>query len=551
MMPHPPFSALFVIEGDGSLPKSFMTYLQSMPHLKLVVSRQLPAEIADYDVVITRNLPNEGAGADRLRQFVGNGGSWLILVHLSEKPLPLIFGVQPEPVGPSAELRILFENKTHSLAVRLPDAIYLPGRCHALKIIDEACETILYADWHYDHRPVLTHRWVGKGQVACTTLQAYEHPIFQRILYRLLQRLAGHTGPNRELGVGLLGYSPAVGQSHGLGVQHTAGLSLRAVCDLNPQRLSQARQDFPGVQAYETVEAFRGDKNVQVVIVATPPNTHAAMCIQMMEAGKHVVCEKPLVLTRKDATTLVEMAARQHVHLSCHQNRRWDTDFLAIKQAVADGLIGDLFYMETFVGSFGHPCGYWHSHAAVCGGTSYDWGAHYLDWVVSLIPDPVQTVVGTRHKRVWHDVTNADQERIQVRFAGGQEAEFMHSDVAAVRKPKWYLLGTEGAIVGHWQDVSVFDIDPVLYFHRHDVPATEMPPDLTLYRRHPTGQILSQKIAMPIRAHYPFHSNLADHLLTGEPIAAPLEDSVKVVEILEAAARSMSKGGTVEELHAG
>ena len=551
MMPHPPVSVLFVIEGDGSLPKSLMTYLQSMPHLKLMVARQLPAQIADYDVVVTRNLPNEGAGAEHLRQFVENGGGWLILVHLSERPLPEIFGVQPEPVGPAAELRILFENKTHSLAVRLPDAVYLPGRYHALRIIDEACETILYADWHYDHRPVLTHCWVGKGQVACTTLQAYDNPIFQRILYRLLQRLAGHTEPNRELGVGLLGYSPAVGQIHGLGVQHTTGLSLRAVCDLNPQRLSQARQDFPRVQTYETVEAFRGDKNVQVVIVATPPDTHAAMCIQMMEAGRHVVCEKPLVLTRKEATTLVEMAARQHVHLSCHQNRRWDTDFLAIKQAVADGLIGDLFYLETFVGSFGHPCGYWHSHAAVCGGTSYDWGAHYLDWVVSLVPDPVKTVVGTRHKRVWHDVTNADQERIQVRFAGGQEAEFMHSDVAAVRKPKWYLLGTEGAIVGQWQDVSVFDIDPVLYFHRHDVPATEMPPDLTLYRRHPTGQILSQKMAMPIRAHYPFHANLADHLLTGEPIAAPLEDSVKVVAILEAAARSMSKGGTVEELHAG
>jgi predicted dehydrogenase len=275
------------------------------------------------------------------------------------------------------------------------------------------------------------------------------------------------------------------------------------------------------------------------------------MCIQMMEAGKDVVCEKPLVLTREETNTLVEMADRQRVHLSCHQNRRWDTDFLAIKQAIAEGLIGNLFYLETFVGGFVHPCGYWHSHTAVCGGTSYDWGAHYLDWVVSLIRDPVESIVGTRHKRVWHDVTNADQERIHVRFSGGQEAEFMHSDVAAFRKPKWYLLGTEGAIVGHWQDVCAFEIDPILYFQRHDIPSTEMTPDLTLYRRHQTGQILSQKMAMPIRAHYPFHRNLADHLLTGEPIAAPLEDSVKVVAILEAAARSMSKGGRVEALHDG
>jgi len=549
MMPHPPFTVLFVIEDDCSLPKSFMAYLQSMPHLKFSVARQLPAEIANYDVVVTRNLQNEGA--ERLRQFVENGGSWLILVHLSEKPLPVIFGAQPESVGPAAELRILFENKNHSLAVRLPDAVFLPGRYHALKKIDNACETILYADWHYNHSPVLTHRWVGKGQAACTTLQAYENPIFQQILYRLMRQLAGYIEQNRELGVGLLGYSPNVGKGHGLGVQHTTGLSLKAVSDLNPQRLDQARQDFPHVKIYETSEAFSGDKEVDVVIVATPPNTHAAMCLQMMETGKHVVCEKPLTLTWREANAMVEMAEKQHVHLSCHQNRRWDADFLAIKQAVSEGLIGDLFYLETFVGGFAHPCGYWHSHAAVCGGTCYDWGAHYLDWVVSLIPDPVESVVGTRHKRVWHDVTNADQERIQIRFSGGQEADFIHSDVAAVRKPKWYLLGTEGAMVGHWQDVCAYEIDPILYFQRHDIPATEMPPDLMLYRRHHTGQILSQKMAMPGRAHYPFHRNLADHLLTGEPLAAPLADSVKVIAMLEAAARSMSKGGTLEVLHDG
>jgi predicted dehydrogenase len=549
MMPHPPFTVLFVIEDDCSLPKSFMAYLQSMPHVKFSVARQLPAEIANYDVVVTRNLQNEGA--ERLRQFVENGGSWLILVHLSEKPLPVIFGAQPESVGPAAELRILFENKNHSLAVRIPDAVFLPGRYHALKKIDNACETILYADWHYNHSPVLTHRWVGKGQAACTTLQAYENPIFQQILYRLMRQLAGYIEQNRELGVGLLGYSPNVGKGHGLGVQHTTGLSLKAVSDLNPQRLDQARQDFPHVKIYETSEAFSGDKEVDVVIVATPPNTHAAMCLQMMETGKHVVCEKPLTLTWREANAMVEMAEKQHVHLSCHQNRRWDADFLAIKQAVSEGLIGDLFYLETFVGGFTHPCGYWHSHAAVCGGTCYDWGAHYLDWVVSLIPDPVESVVGTRHKRVWHDVTNADQERIQIRFSGGQEADFIHSDVAAVRKPKWYLLGTEGAMVGHWQDVCAYEIDPILYFQRHNIPATEMPPDLMLYRRHHTGQILSQKMAMPGGAHYPFHRNLADHLLTGEPLAAPLADSVKVVAMLEAAARSMSKGGTLEVLHDG
>jgi predicted dehydrogenase len=94
--------------------------------------------------------------------------------------------------------------------------------------------------------------------------------------------------------------------------------------------------------------------------------------------------------------------------------------------------------------------------------------------------------------------------------------------------------------------VSAYEIDPILYFEKHPIPATEMPPDLTLHRRHSSGRIVAQELAIPERRHFLFHRNLANHLLTGEPIEAPLEDSVKVVAILEAAARSAAKGGSVE-----
>jgi predicted dehydrogenase len=448
-------------------------------------------------------------------------------------------------------LRILFENAEHQLAARLPDAIYLQGRYQALNKTAEDTETILYADWQYSHRSVLTHRRVGQGHVACTSLQAYSDPALQRILYRLLYQLAGRPMTGNPLGVGILGYAPSVGRTHGLGTAKTPGLALRAVCDLNPDQLNRARSDFPDVTTYESAEAFAEAADMDLVIVATPPDTHARLCLQMMSFGKHVVCEKPLALNCRETDALMEMAAKQGVHMSCHQNRRWDPDYLAIKQSLADRSIGDLFYMETFVGGFHHPCGYWHSHAPVSGGTSYDWGAHYLDWIVSLIPERVRTVVATRHKRVWQDVTNADQERIQLRFCSGKEAEFIHSDIAAARKPKWFLLGTEGAIVGNWRDVTSYEFDPDFYYHRHDIPATEMVPGLTIFRRHHTGDIIRIKPAIPDRDNYRFHSNLADHLLLGEPIVAPLDDSVKVVAILEAAARSMAQGGTLEKVHDG
>ncbi len=548
MFTHPSLSILAIAAQHHPELHLFFSYLRSISHLELSVNSEIPSDLSPYDVIITADTAGFEADCDHLNRFVAAGGGWLGLVQLSDKPLPEIFGAQTGQVGPAAELRVMFDNPNHAMAKRLPDLLYLPGVYHPLAPQADDTELILYADWHYDRSPMLLARPVGEGKVACTTLQAYRVPAFQQILYRLLRYLAGYNDGHQTLGVGLLGYAPSVGKIHGLGAQVTPGLELKAACDLSPGHLKQAGQDFPDLKTYESANAFAADPGIDLVIIATPPNSHAKLAIEMMAAGKHVVCEKPLAISQKETAAMIEMAAKQGVHLSCHQNRRWDVDYLAIKQALAGGAIGDLFYMETFVGGFNHPCGFWHSHDEISGGLAYDWGAHYLDWIVGLIPERIQTVISTRQKRVWHDVTNADQERIQIRFAGGQEAEFMHSDIAAVRKPKWYLLGTDGAIIGYWKDVVEYEMDAVVYFKQHDIPATEMPADLRLHRRHPSGQIVTQKLAVPERKHYLFHQNIADHLLTGEPIVAPLEHSVRVVAILEAAAKSAANGGTVEVL---
>jgi len=549
MIIHPQTRVLFVVDSDIPSLQSLFSYLGNIHHMKLARERQIPQNLDHYDVVVSANPATLATYTDQLTEFVQAGGGWLELVQLSEEPLPRLFGAQPNPVGPEAELRVLFQQNNHPLARRLSEAIYVKGYYHALRKTAEDAEVLLYADWHYQHSPVLMYRSVGEGQVACTTLQAHDDPALQQIIYRLLRWLGRQLNDNREFNIGLLGYAQSVGRAHGLAIEATPGLALRAACDLDPQRLVQLHADFPAVKRYDSADRLADDPEVDAIIIATPPNTHARLSLEMMEAGKHVVCEKPLALNQRETAAMVEMAERQKVHLSCHQNRRWDVDYLAIKQALAEGLLGELFYLETFVGAFTHPCGYWHSHDAISGGTTYDWGGHYLDWIVSLISDPIVEVICTRHNRVWHDVTNADQERIQMRFAGGQEAEFIHSDIAAVRKPKWYLLGTEGAIVGQWLDVAAYEIDPILYFHRHDIPATEMVPDLTLHRRHHSGQIVAQKLALPKREHYLFHRNLADHLITGEPIMTPLNESVQVVAILEAAAKSAANGGKIEVLN--
>lgn len=540
-----PVIKLLIHDPQGYL-APLRDYLQQMRHLSMTTAVSLPDDLSPYQVILS-SQPHALA-PDPIAQFVQAGGGLMGFATAETDTVPELFGAQPETIGQKAELRVLFTDQSDPLRTRLTDAFYVQGHYRPLRVTAEQTTVTLYADWCYTHQPMLTARRVGEGTAVLTTLQHLGHVVLRQVLYRLIRQLAHQPNAGQTLGVGILGYAPSVGQLHGAGAAVTDGLAIRAACDLSQARLAQARADFPDIALYESAEKMAASDDVDVVIIATPPNSHAKLSMQMLEMGKHVICEKPLAFNRAETAEMMATAERVQRHLSCHQNRRWDVDYLAIKQAVGEGLIGDLFYLEMFVGDFNHPCGFWHSHEAVSGGTTYDWGAHYLDWMVGLIDDRITEVICTRQNRLWHDVTNADQERIQVRFAGGQEVEFIHSDIAAVRKPKWYVLGTEGGIVGEWHDHTSYDIDPLLYFQRHDIPATEMPPKLTLRRRHASGQMVAQEVAVPPRVPYSFHRNLADHLLTGEPITVPVAQSARVVAVLEAAMRSAEKGGSVERV---
>jgi predicted dehydrogenase len=321
--------------------------------------------------------------------------------------------------------------------------------------------------------------------------------------------------------VGLLGYG-AIGRDHAASISATAGLHLAGVCDLSAERRDAAARDW-SVQTHARSDELFSDPDVGLVVVGTPPSAHTDPVLAALEAGKHVVCEKPFALRSADGDRMIDMAVSRRLVLTVFQSRRWDPDFIAMQKVARSGSIGEPFYLESFIGGYDHPCDLWHSHEPISGGTIYDWGSHYFDWILQLFGETVRTVEAQAHKRVWHDVTNSDQVRVDLTFANGAQASFLQSDIAAARKPKWYLLGTGGAVVGDWADA--------------DMPS-DFPARLRVFRR--TGEEL---LSLPPREENGFYRNLADHLQWQEPLAVTADEARRSVAVMEAATQSIARDG--------
>jgi predicted dehydrogenase len=389
-----------------------------------------------------------------------------------------------------------------------------------------------------DH-PVLT--WRPSTSTAAwtmgTTPAAIAERTAARLLVQVLRTMAGQP-PAAPVRVGLLGYG-AIGHEHSRAVRAVDGLALAAVCDTSPERLSIAAQAAPGVATTASAEALLERDDVDLVVVSTPPSSHSSWALRAIAEGKHVVLEKPFAIRTAEADAVLAAAQEAGLLVVVYQNRRFDPDHLAVRRLVDGGHVGEVFHVETFVGGYGHPCNLWHSDEEVSGGAFYDWGSHVLDQVLDLIPTPIEHVTAAAHKRVWFDVTNADHSRVTIRFTDGVEAEFTHSDLAAALKPRWYVLGTRGAIVGRWRSERVISRSDIGTLVEDRLAPADSPPSLELHAA--DGSVTH--VATPPGPAHPFHRELADRLLLGLPMTVTGEQSRRVLSVMEAATASAADGG--------
>ena len=431
-------------------------------------------------------------------------------------------------------------------AARLRRETPVVGEFETLVVTDPSLATVVATtSIHFNDVPSIIECQSSSGRVLVCAI-APERLATAPEIGRYLERLAaGGSAPTNTIGVGIVGYGPfgGMGYTHGLAATETDGLAFVGVCDSSDERREAAMVDFPTVQGHVDLASLSKADDVNVVIVATPPLFHAPIALELLRAGKHVVVEKPMCLTVADAEELLAVSAEVGKTITVHQNRRWDGDFLALRRAIDTGLLGDVFNMETFVGSFEHPCRWWHSDETFSGGAVYDWGSHHIDWILRIFGSRPQRVRAISHKRVWRDVTNADQIDVHMRWDDGREARFIQSDVAGIRKPKFYVQGTSGTAAAEYAPVTIDQLVDGRGHVADDWHHAEVATDLRLSRYEPGYGTVDMVLPPVARVGWPFHRALADHLLLGEPVPVPPEESRDVVSVLEAAHASGADGG--------
>ena len=319
---------------------------------------------------------------------------------------------------------------------------------------------------------------------------------------------------------GVIGYGGAfnMGPHHLNSMARNAPMEVAAVCELDADRRRVATEDLPDIKTYGRVGDMLRHAELDLVTIITPHNTHADLAVQCLNAGVAVVCEKPLAITSQQVKDMMAAARRKGVVLSTFHNRRWDGDFLVLRDLILkEKLIGRVFRIEAGFGGYGAQGPWWRSDRKISGGSIYDWGAHFTDWILNIVPDELAWVSGFQVKNEeWKGYTNEDHSEYTLRFKGGCLATLTISHLAMGDKPKWRILGEQGAIVAGG---GQFEVEAMV-----------------------NGRRMSASVPYGESDWNAYYENVCQHLMGRAKLAVTAESAARVIGVLDAANISAARG---------
>ncbi len=240
--------------------------------------------------------------------------------------------------------------------------------------------------------------------------------------------------------LGIIGFG-YMGHWHLKNAPRVEGVQVVAAYDINPEKVAEARDI--GLAGFDTLDEFLKSDLFNLVLVATPNDKHCELVCAALNAGKNVICEKPVAMSMAELDQMIETARKNGVLFTVHQNRRWDKDFRIVKELWDSGELGRIYAIHSRLhGARGAMFG-WRAEPEHGGGMIYDWGVHFVDQLLFMMGfDCVKSVFCKTEKVKTPEVE--DYFFLLLDLKNGAHVQMEIGTWVLRPMPRWLVLGDKG-----------------------------------------------------------------------------------------------------------
>lgn len=293
---------------------------------------------------------------------------------------------------------------------------------------------------------------------------------------------------------------------------------------------------YPGVKSFDTLEEMLADENIELVIVNTPNATHFDYTKKALLAGKHVIVEKPFVITSAEGTELIELAAKQQKKISVYHNRRYDSDAKLLKKVVDEELLGEIGEAELHYDRFKKELSpKVHKETPGPGaGILYDLGPHLICEALDLFGKPEAIFADDA---IIRPISKVDDYFEILLYYPGKRVRLKANNQVREALPAFVLHGSKGSLIKSRADVQ-----------ENDLIAGKMPgsdnwgiePDTEKGFLHTekNNEIIKEYIAPPQGNYMEYFDQMYKAIRFNEQVPVTAEDGLEVIKVIEAALQS-------------
>jgi predicted dehydrogenase len=332
--------------------------------------------------------------------------------------------------------------------------------------------------------------------------------------------------------VALIGYGYVGKTFHAPLIKSVSGLQLTVVSSGQQEKVLD---DFPGVQVLSNPEEAVSHPDVDLVVIASPNDSHVPLSIAALNAGKHLVVDKPFTITLAEAREIVALAEKKQRLLSVFHNRRWYTESLGAKAIIGSGCLGEVLHFESHFDRY-RPVvrKRWREQEGPGAGLWYDLGPHLADEAMQLFGLPKKIQATLLNQRPSAEV----DDWFHVQFDYGRLRVILHaSNLVAGGVPHLTIHGTQGSWLKYSADVQEtqlrsgmipgdpgwgVDPRPGVFYNGADGTVTEVP--------------------LPQGDQRQYYSGIRDAIRNQVPNPVPPAQAIAVMAVLETAIESSAKG---------